>query len=120
MEETYGLRLTRDQLLVMESVWRAIAKLQAERTDLVPASLLELVSQLFVLFLTDVGTDGAMETKADQARKAVRSKDAASNSNNRDDDDDTDKLYTPASSDQWKRSSQGPTSTQPSRLGLCS
>ena len=64
LEETYGLRLTRDQLLVMESVWRSIAKLQAERTDLIPASLIELVFQLFVLFWTDVAADGAMETKA--------------------------------------------------------
>jgi hypothetical protein len=48
----------------MESVWSAIAKLQAERTDLVPASLLEFVFELFVLFCTDVAADGAMETKA--------------------------------------------------------
>jgi hypothetical protein len=48
----------------MESVWRAIAKLQAECTDPVPASLLELVFQLLVLFWMDVATDGTMETKA--------------------------------------------------------
>jgi hypothetical protein len=54
MEETYGLRLTRDQLSVMESVRRAIAKLQAERTDLVSVLLLEFVFQLFVMFWADV------------------------------------------------------------------
>jgi hypothetical protein len=64
MEGIYGLRLTRDQLFVMEAVWKAIAKLQAERTDLIPASLLELVFQLLVLFWTDVATDGVLETKA--------------------------------------------------------
>ena len=64
IEETYGLRLTRDQLVVIEAVWGAIANLQAERTDLVPASLLELVFQLLVLFWTDVTTDGVLETKA--------------------------------------------------------
>jgi hypothetical protein len=67
-----------------------------------------------------MAADGAMETKADQVRKAVRSKETASNSKSRDDDDDenTDELPTPACSDQWKRSSQGPTSMQTSRLGL--
>jgi hypothetical protein len=38
----------------MESVWRAIAKLQAERTDLVSVLLLEFVFQLFVMFWADV------------------------------------------------------------------
>lgn len=64
LQEIYGLQLTRDQLLVMEVIWRAIGKLQAGSTTPAPASLLELVFQLFVLFWTDVATDGAMEAKA--------------------------------------------------------
>jgi hypothetical protein len=42
-----------------------LAKLDAERTNIVPASLLELVLQFLVLFRIDVAADGAMETKAD-------------------------------------------------------
>jgi hypothetical protein len=48
----------------MESVWRAIAKLQAERTDLVSVLLLELVFQLFVMFWADVAAHAEELEKA--------------------------------------------------------
>ncbi|KAK7178263.1 hypothetical protein PSPO01_15690 [Paraphaeosphaeria sporulosa] len=64
MEGTYGLRLAKDQLLVMDSVRRAVAKLQAGSTTPALAPFLELVFQLSLLFWIDVATDGVMETKA--------------------------------------------------------